>query len=185
MPRQGGQLVADRLAAAGGQNREQAFAGITGADDVFLQRAAIRVLRLRAKGGVAEAAFQFLARIEMDRAIRAGRLVARGFPQAADQPGGLGKLPADPGRQHRIAAADAQPGQHIGKGMAGCMVGERLGDDLPQLVRADLGGDQRANQAADFPCLRRHGAPHGGKKVADAALAIPAQEEMQAGQFGR
>ena len=47
MTRQGGELVADRFAATGWQDSEEAFAGITGADDILLKRAATSILWLR------------------------------------------------------------------------------------------------------------------------------------------
>ncbi len=183
MPRQGGQLVADRLAAAGGQNGEQAFAGITGAGDVFLQRAASRVFRFGAKGSVAEKAFQFLAWIEIDRTIRAVDITTGAFAQLANLPAGGRELQADPWRQHGIAAADTQPGEDVGKRTAGLDIGQSFLENRSQAVWANLAKDEGGNPATDLVSRGRHGLPDVREKTAETAAASPAEKEMMAGKL--
>ena len=68
-----------------------------------------------AKTLISEPAFQLPARVMALPAPAAGRIGARGVPEAAHQSPRVRKLVAHPGRHHRVAAGHGKPCQGIGQ----------------------------------------------------------------------
>ena len=113
--RQRGDLVAERLSRAGGQDPERMPSRHRLLDDGPLHGPAVVVRRFGTKAVIAEPAFQLLARVMELPAPAAGRIGAGGVPEAAHQLAGLRKLVAHLWRHHRITARHRQPCQGIGQ----------------------------------------------------------------------
>ena len=125
--RQGRDLVAERLAGAGGQNSENMLSRHRRLDDGPLHRAPVLVRRLWTEVPEAEPAEKLLAGVIPLPAPLAGRVAAGGVSQPADQPDRVRELVADPGRHDRVAASYPKPGQGVGQGPA---VSGRICDDF-------------------------------------------------------
>ena len=111
--RQRGNLVAERLPRAGGQNSQHVAARHRLFDDHLLQGAAHVVCRIWTKVVKAEPPLQLLAGI-MPLPAPATVWVRTGHvPEATHEPARLRKLMAHPGRHDRIAARDRKPCQRI------------------------------------------------------------------------
>ena len=106
-------LIAQRLAAAGRQDAEQRAVPEPGSDDRALQAAALGRGRLGAEVRKTEPAFELPARVVRVATPGAGRIAAGLVAQAAHGLRQRRKPVPQPGRQHRIAAGDHQPGDEI------------------------------------------------------------------------
>ena len=115
-----GNLVAERLAGAGGQDAERVPARHRLFDDGLLRGAAVGFRRFRPEViDAGEPALHLLAGVVPLPAPVAGGIGAGGVPEPAHEAPGLGKLVAHPGGHDRIAARDREPGQRIGQRPAG------------------------------------------------------------------
>lgn len=155
------QLIADGLAAAGGQHGEQTLARQAGGDDRALQRCAVRRLRLRTKGGVTEVQLQQMLGVVLCPAVVAGRVAAVVLAQLRDQQAHQRQRLVDPDRQHRVAAGHANPAQRQGQRetMLGRVREVALGE-LGEPGRAAARGEAFGGEPASFGALRRCGAAH-------------------------
>ena len=133
-------LVAERLARAGGQDAERVPARHRRLDDGLLHGTPVVMRRFGTKVVEAEPALHLPAGIVLLPAPAAGGVGTGGVPEPAHQLPGLGELVAHPGRHDRIAAGDREPGQRVGQRPAGR---GRLGHRL-----ARVGGAGRALQPA-------------------------------------
>ena len=111
--RKGGHLIAERFTGARGQETQHMAARHGRLHDRLLHGPAVVGRRFRAKAIEAEPAFEFPGRVVSPAAPGTARIRARRIAKAADQATRFGKLMADPGRHHRVAARDGQPGQRI------------------------------------------------------------------------
>ena len=123
---------------------------------VVLQSAAVR---LGTKVVEAEVTLELVARVVGGAAVTTVRLAAGRVAQLGDQAAHFWKLVTYPGRQHRVAARDAKPGQCIGQGPVQGLVQQVGFEQLLQAGAADLEGtgqgrigffEQFRNQAAQF-----------------------------------
>ena len=119
VPRQGRKLIAKRLAGPGGQDSQNTLAPHRRFDDGLLHGASVVGFRFGAKSLQSEPALQFGVGIVPFPAPAARGIGAGRVPESAHQLPGLRELVAHPGRHHRIAAGDRQPGQRIGRRPAG------------------------------------------------------------------
>ena len=109
---QGGNLVAQGFAGAGGQDAEDVPAGHDGFDDGLLHGAAV-VLGNGPEGDEAEPALQFLAGVVAFAAPGAAGVAAGRVAQALEKPVGLWKLILHPRRNDRVAAGYREPGEDV------------------------------------------------------------------------
>ena len=112
---EGRDLVAERLAGAGGEDPEDVLAGHRRLDDRLLHRATVVARRLGTETLEAEPAGQLPPGVVPFPAPCAAGIVAGGVPQPANQAPRLGKLVADPGRHDRVAAGHREPRQRVGE----------------------------------------------------------------------
>ena len=110
VPRQRRKLIAERLAGPGGQDPQNMFAPHRRLDDGLLHGASVVGFRFGAKSLQSEPALQFGVGIVPFPAPAARGIGAGRIPESAHQLPGLRELVAHPGRHHRIAAGDRQPG---------------------------------------------------------------------------
>ncbi len=106
-----------------------------------------------------EVTLELVARVMSGAAVAAVRLAARCVAQLGNQPSDFRKLMPHPGRQHRVAARDAQPGQCIGQGPVQGLVQQVGFEQLLQAGAAYLEGtaqgrvgffEQLGDEAAQF-----------------------------------
>ena len=128
--RQGGDLIAQRLARARRQDAEHMFASHGRFDDGLLQRPTVVVRRFRAKIGETEPACELRARVVILTAPAAVGIGAGAIPESAHQPARFGKLMPDPRRHNRISSRDREPCQRVGQRPAGLVC---IGNDLSDL----------------------------------------------------
>ena len=108
-------LVAERLAGAGGKNPQHVPPRHRRLDDGLLQGMSAVVRRLGTKSIETEPAFKLLAGVVPFPAPAADGIGTGRVPQTANQPPGFRELMTHPGRHHRVAAGHRQPCQRIGK----------------------------------------------------------------------
>ena len=110
---QGGELEAERFAAAGGQDRQQGFVSHAGLNNLLLQTAATAACRCEAKTLEAEEPAQLLHRIMGASAVLAVLRAAGGLTQFPKKLTREWVLQPHPRRKHRIRAGHPQPGQRV------------------------------------------------------------------------
>ena len=141
------QLVAERLARAGGQDAEHMLSGHGRLDDGPLQGLPVLILRLRAEVGEAEPPGQLLVGIVPLTAPAACGVGACGVAQSLDQLAPLGELMPHPGRHDRAAPRNRQPSQRIGQRPA---VPGGIRDDPLGVGPAGVAVQPRLNGGASF-----------------------------------
>ena len=117
-------------------------------NDLLQRQPTVLVDRFGAKCvALAEPVLQLFQRVMFALAPGAVGGGAGRVAQLADQAAGLGKLVAHPGRHHRIAAGDRQPGQRVGQ-RPGAVCGS--GDDLAAGCRAAFFIQEAGDGSAGF-----------------------------------
>ena len=112
-------LVAERLARAGGQDAERVLARHRRLDDGLLQGTPVVMRWFGAKVVEAEPVLHLLAGVVPLPAPAAGGVGASRVPEPAHELPGLWELMAHPGRHDRVAAGDREPGQRVGQRPSG------------------------------------------------------------------
>ncbi len=148
--------------------------------DRFLQGAAVGRRRLRTERGVAEQMGEFPARIVVLAAVRALGTSARGIAQRCDQLARSRIALCHPRREHRIAARDAQPREHVRERPQRIVTPDVMGDERGEPRRADLARDNLRQPLADLGARRTPGAPHLQEKGRQRAFRPSGHQVMQA-----
>ena len=126
-------LVAERLARAGGQNAQHMLARHRCLDDGLLHWTPVVVRWFGSKLVETEPALQLLAGIVPLAAPGAPGIGTGEVPESAHEVSGLRELMAHPGRHDRVAAGHREPRQRIGQRPAALL---RLRQYLPAVGRA-------------------------------------------------
>ena len=159
------QLVAERLARAGGQDAEHVLPGHGRLDDGPLQGLPVLILRLRAEVGEAEPPGELLAGVVPLAAPATGGVGACGVAQSLDQPTRLGELMPHPGRHNRAAPRHRQPRQRIGKRPA---VSGGIRDDLLGVRPAGVAVQLRLHGGAGLGVGWSRGAAQGREDLVES-----------------
>ena len=133
--RQGRNLVAQRLAAAGRQEAQDMLARHRFLDDGALHRSAVGHGRFRPEVVETEPAPEFRAGVVHFSAPTAVARRAGAVAEFGEQPPHLGELVAHPRRHDRVPSRHRQPSQHVGQRPA---VLASAGDDGAALRSASL-----------------------------------------------
>ena len=171
------QLIAERLAAASGQDPEERSASERVVDDLFLERVAAGVA---AKVVVAEPALEPAPGVVGFAAISAPRVGAGCRTQLARETCGGGVLEAHPGRDHRVFPGHAQPGKHVGDGGAQRGIGDLVQQSC-QADATDLAGQCPREQLAHLGRRRARLAREREEEVIEAGRGPLRHQQMVIG----
>ena len=174
-------LIAERLAGAGRQDRDETLAAEARDDDVPLERAAGGVRRRRAERGLVEVVREQRFGMVMPPAVAARGIVARHLAELVNEPGHVLERTVYPRRQHRVAAGDAQPGDDVGKRGVETRVAKIFGSELGEARPADRVRERSPERVSGFVPGRTRCAADRFEHRAQTARRVAGQEEVEQG----
>ena len=131
-------MVAEGLAAPGGENRQERFVAHSSFRDVALQRATVRE---RTKIVKPEKALQLMPGIVVDAAVAAAGIPARATSQTVKRVVQLGPPVPHPGGDDGIGACFRKPRKCVNEKHRPSGVGEAFVCPLRRLIRTGVGGE--------------------------------------------